>query len=80
VSGEVGSICLVLEEGGGVDEFGYLSVLISIILGLGITQLLTGLGRLVNSRAGALVLADDSMGRVSADHPYSDVVGDVRPA
>jgi hypothetical protein len=34
-----------------VDEFGYLSVLISIILGLGITQLLTGLGRLINSRA-----------------------------
>lgn len=34
-----------------MDEFNYLSVLISIILGLGITQLLTGLGRLINGRA-----------------------------
>jgi len=33
-----------------VDPFSYLSVLISIILGLGITQLLTGLGRLINGR------------------------------
>lgn len=34
-----------------MDEFNYLAVLISIILGLGITQLLTGLGKLINSRA-----------------------------
>jgi hypothetical protein len=34
-----------------MDAFSYLSVLISIILGLGITQLLTALGRLLNSRA-----------------------------
>jgi len=33
-----------------MDEFGYLSVLITIILGLGITQLVTGLGRLIVSR------------------------------
>ena len=33
-----------------MDEFGYLSVLITIILGLGITQLMTGLGRLIVSR------------------------------
>jgi len=34
-----------------MDEFNYLAVLISIILGLGITQLLTGLGKLINTRA-----------------------------
>jgi hypothetical protein len=33
-----------------VDSFSYLSVLISIILGLGITQLVTGLGRLIQAR------------------------------
>lgn len=33
-----------------MDEFGYLSVLLSIVLGLGITQLLTGLGRLIQAR------------------------------
>ena len=33
-----------------MDQFSYLSVLISIILGLGITQLVTGLGRLVQAR------------------------------
>jgi hypothetical protein len=34
-----------------LDEFNYLSVLVSIILGLGITQLLTGVGRLLQNRA-----------------------------
>lgn len=34
-----------------MDPFSYLSVLVSIILGLGITQLLTGLGRLLGARA-----------------------------
>jgi hypothetical protein len=33
-----------------VDAFGYLSVLLSIILGLGLTQLLTALGRLIRHR------------------------------
>ena len=33
-----------------MDRFSYLSVLISIILGLGITQLVTGLGRLIQAR------------------------------
>src|SRR6478672_4069223 len=33
-----------------MDPFSYLSVLISIILGLGITQLVTGLGRLIQAR------------------------------
>lgn len=33
-----------------MSEFDYLSVLISIILGLGITQLLSGLGRVVEQR------------------------------
>jgi hypothetical protein len=34
-----------------MDEFNYLSVLISIILGLSITQVLTGFGRLMQVRA-----------------------------
>src|SRR5678815_1556790 len=33
-----------------MDQFSYLAVLISIILGLGITQLLGGLGRLLQAR------------------------------
>ena len=33
------------------EEFQYLIVLVSIVLGLGITQLLTGVGRLVQARA-----------------------------
>lgn len=33
-----------------MDTFSYLSVLVSIILGLGITQLLTGLSRLLSAR------------------------------
>jgi hypothetical protein len=33
------------------DEFEYLAVLLSIVLGLGVTQLLTGVGRLVQARA-----------------------------
>jgi hypothetical protein len=33
-----------------MDEFSYLSVLISIILGLGITRLITGLGRIIEAR------------------------------
>jgi hypothetical protein len=32
------------------DEFQYLAVLLSIVLGLGVTQLLTGVGRLVQAR------------------------------
>ena len=33
-----------------MDQFSYLSVLLSIVLGLGITQLLTALGRLIQAR------------------------------
>ena len=33
-----------------MDAFSYLSVLISIVLGLGVTQLLTGFGRLIEAR------------------------------
>ena len=40
-----------------MDAFSYLSVLISIILGLGITQLLTGLGRLLQARTGTRLYA-----------------------
>lgn len=36
---------------GAMDAFGYLSVLLSIIFGLGITQLLTAGGRLIRHRA-----------------------------
>ena len=35
---------------GPVDAFSYLSVLLSIILGLGLTQLLTAFGRLIRHR------------------------------
>ena len=34
-----------------MDAFSYLSVLLSIVLGLGITQLLQGFGRLMNARS-----------------------------
>ena len=33
-----------------MDAFGYLSVLLSIIIGLGVTQLLTGIGRVIRHR------------------------------
>lgn len=33
-----------------MDEFGYLSVIISVILGLSITQLLQGIGQIINAR------------------------------
>ena len=41
---------IVAQSAGSLDRFNYLAVLISIILGLGITQLLTGLGRIVHAR------------------------------
>lgn len=34
-----------------MDEFGYLSVLLSIILGLSVTQLLQGLSGIIQARA-----------------------------
>ncbi len=40
-----------------MDPFSYLSVLLSLILGLGITHLLTALGRLVHARARVRVYA-----------------------
>jgi hypothetical protein len=33
-----------------VDEFGYLSVIISVILGLSIAQLLQGISQVINAR------------------------------
>ena len=33
-----------------MDEFGYLSVIISVIIGLSITQLLQGIGQVINAR------------------------------
>lgn len=38
-----------------MDEFNYLGVLVSIVLGLGITQLLTGVGALIQQRAAVRV-------------------------
>jgi hypothetical protein len=38
-----------------MSEFDYLSVLISIVLGLGITQLLSGFSRLLEARSGATI-------------------------
>jgi hypothetical protein len=46
-----GSSPFCLSEGDRLHPFEYLSVLISIILGLGITQLLTGFGRWLEQRA-----------------------------
>ena len=37
-------------DGSGMDEFGYLAVILSIILGLSVTQLLQGLSNLINAR------------------------------
>ena len=33
-----------------MDEFGYLSVIISVILGLSVTQLLQGISQVINAR------------------------------
>jgi hypothetical protein len=40
----------VLALNGAMDEFGYLAVILSIILGLSITQLLQGLSNVINAR------------------------------
>ena len=37
-------------DGSGMDEFGYLAVILSIILGLSVTQLLQGLSNVINAR------------------------------
>ena len=38
-------------DGSGMDEFGYLAVILSIILGLSVTQLLQGLSNVIGSEA-----------------------------
>ena len=49
-----------------LDEFSYLSVLLSVILGLAVTQILKGLSRIGSfSGAGATLLGGDRLGCVS---------------
>jgi len=43
-----------------VDEFTYLSILISFVLGLGVANLLTGLAALIRARASTKMDMDDS--------------------
>lgn len=52
-----------------MDAFSYLSVLLSIILGLGLTQVPTAIGRLVrHPRAHARPLAPAALGRRALAH------------
>jgi len=45
-----------------MDEFSYLSVLLSVILGLAVTQILKGFRGLLLSRAHSALLAGDCVG------------------
>lgn len=62
-----------------MDAFSYLSVLISIILGLAVTQVLQGFRGLMLARAGARILAGTGVGGAGAGDLRAGVVGDVRP-
>ena len=63
-----------------MDEFGYLSVLLSIIVGLAITQILQGFRGIVLSRvARTHVLADVGLGGAIAGAQRAELVGDVQP-
>ena len=64
-----------------VDAFSYLSVLLSIILGLAITQILQGLRRLMQARSRLRVYAlGGDVGAAAARRRCAVVGGDVRPA
>jgi hypothetical protein len=64
-----------------VDAFNYLAVLISIILGLGIAQLLSGFGRWIEQRRSFQAFPSrHDMGEHSAADPRADVVVNVRLA
>jgi len=64
-----------------MDEFSYLSVLISVILGLAVTQILKGFRGILLSRTRILILlASDRLGGVAAAGLRPELVGDVRVA
>ena len=60
-----------------MDEFGYLAVILSIILGLSVTQLLQGLSQVINARDRVRIRAGDWMGAAAAPHRCAGVVGNV---
>ena len=63
-----------------MDAFAHLSVLVSIILGLAITQVLQGFRGIVLARTGPRVLGASAVGRDRARHLRAVLVGDVRTA
>ena len=64
-----------------MDEFSYLSVLVSVILGLAVTQILKGFrGILLSRGANCDVLARAWMGESVAFAVRAALVGDVRHA
>jgi len=60
-----------------MDEFSYLSVLLSVILGLAVTQILKGFRGLLLSRAHSALLAGDCLGGAAAAGLFSTLVGDL---
>lgn len=62
-----------------MDEFSYLSVLLSVILGLAVTQILKGFRGLLLSRARAraTLLAGHRLGRARAAGLFPELVVDV---
>jgi hypothetical protein len=64
-----------------MDEFSYLSVLISVILGLAVTQILKGFREILLSRARIRIYwARDRLGGLAAAGLRPELVGDVRVA
>ena len=63
-----------------MDEFSYLSVLISVILGLAVTQILKGFRGILLSRARIRLLASDRLGGLVVAGLRPELVGDVRVA
>jgi hypothetical protein len=64
-----------------MDEFSYLSVLISVILGLAVTQILKGFrGIFALADADSHLLASDRLGGLAAAGLRPELVGDVRVA
>ena len=63
-----------------MDEFSYLSVLISVILGLAVTQILKGLRNFAVADADSHLLASDRLGGLAAADLRPKLVGDVRVA
>jgi hypothetical protein len=64
-----------------MDEFTYLSVLISVILGLAVAQILNGFpGNFAIASADSHLLASDRLGGLVAAGLRAELVGDVRVA